>query len=285
MGRPTTCTFCKHSFQVEHLKEWKKDYSRCPKCKILYSNTTKTERKLMELQDIYLVNYSPYIFSLMYPILLDYSSSILKKKFISALKNASNPIDYFAKNAVVLLYMDYQKKKGKFKIKDSFGGYLFYKIRQSIHGIEERSVGVYTLPVKKEEWDLNNVNKNIKDSNINWNNSRKSSSILIPNVSLNYILPDGNEVECEDPYNVIHEVEYQYDIRLLLNKLFSSIKDIKNYCNSISENWFRLMGFLIFLEKGTEEADIFFDLYKRKGKIKFQNTRDFLYEELKNLGK
>jgi len=155
MARPVTCKHCNYEWHhdTEEIREsWFNDYRRCPECKVLYcdlpligSSKKATEKTLMELQDIYLINRSEYIYKLMEDILFNYAISMIKSKAIHKIDRSQ--LETYARIAVSL-FTEYYLKDANFKVKHSFGGLLRHKVMQACFNKKERIVGDISLNYK-----------------------------------------------------------------------------------------------------------------------------------------
>lgn len=192
MARPIECKKCNYTFHhnnKKERKEWLNNYHRCPQCDFIYCDLPPTEKKLMELQDIYLINRSEYIYRKMAILLEEYAVSIIKQKYIK--KIDTGELKNYAQKAVSL-FTEYYLKNPKFKVNFSFAGLLKFKIKQACFG--------------KDEYN------NINDISLDYEFEDKNEVEYIDN-----------------KHDYIPKIEKKYDKKLLLIKLQNIIENYNDY--------------------------------------------------------
>ena len=271
------CKKCSSKYLVKDTDLWYKQYMICPVCNTLYSPLPKTEKKLMQLQDIFLVNKSGYAFEKMYDILRAYVKSLLLKHFHTRIQGDS--IDYYIDNIITLFYLEYHKKEN-FKVDFSFGAFIYHKIKEFLFGISERETGTYYKP-NKVKWTVNDIKQASKD--IDWSKPTTDDyDNIIPNVALNYIHEDGHEIEIEDSNNMLEEIEKEKDKYILFNNIIDIIKISLERCSTNRERWLCTQRLDQFLYKGNNKVDAFNLKFGREGKEVFDNIVELIFNLLKD---
>ncbi len=221
MARPVKCKSCEYKWHHENnnlRRKWFKDYRRCPICGVLYCDLPHTEKKLMELQDIYLINRSIYIYKQMEIILIDYAISLIKKGPIYKIDKGQLKNNAMA---AVSLFFEYYLKDKNFKVIHSFAGLLKFKISEACFGKKEHMMG---------------------------------------DISLNYKLSDGKEVEYEDgahQIDYIKQVEQDYDKLLLYKRLKKIIENYDEY-DSNEEKFLSYAGLYFYFCRNESRSSAFY---------------------------
>lgn len=135
-GKPISCKNCNHKFRLDKVakEEWKISKFKCPNCQEKYCNMPKTEKVLHELQESILQNRNSKDIVEMYEILKRYVSSLILKHYGTFIKD-KDVLDYHCHSSAVKLVENYSKPN--FFIEYSFGGYIIWKIRESIFSKHE----------------------------------------------------------------------------------------------------------------------------------------------------
>lgn len=289
MARPILCKQCGNKFFIGPSKktEWEKDYMRCKKCGSLYCSLTKTEKKLRELQDIYMINKSDYIFGLMYNILFDYVRSIIKRHFIHKIYSVEY-LDYYAHNAITIFTKEYLNSNKEFKIETSFSGFLFLKIKEAIWRKEEKPSGQIEKKINKNDnWSPQDIFKN-KNKGIDWIKENDYKKEIIDNISLNYKLSDGHELNCEDTKYSVECIEKEENKQYIKKTILNILINLKDKCEDSRENCIRLLNIILHLKYGEKKSDYYWKTFNepkhsKYGKWIYQQSMTILYEYLKDV--
>ena len=228
MGRPVSCKHCSYEWHHEDdtfRKIWFNDYRRCPECKVLYCDLPligkekiPTEKTLMELQDIYLINRSEYIYCLMWDILYQYAISMIKSGPIYKIDRGQ--LNNYARSAVLLFTLYYKKDKN-FKVIHSFGGLLRHKVNESCFSKKERMI------------DASSLNYKLSDGN-------------------------EVEYKDEAPQiDYIKKVEQDYDKVLLYKKLEKIIEDYDEY-DTNEEKFLSYIGLYFYFCHSETKSGMFY---------------------------
>lgn len=141
-------------------------------CGISYCILDTTERSLKLLQIDFLRTREEKYMTEMYNILVPYTKSQIRKLYSHVVRSPKDE-DYYAHKAVTLLVETYYRKP-EFKIEDSFGGYMPWKIKEAIfhrheHVIEDVSINrEESLDLRTECSYLENIDSNtVMDSLVN----------------------------------------------------------------------------------------------------------------------
>lgn len=250
-GRYKTCTSCGYQFKFktqEEKIEWKINNFKCPDCKIEYCSIHETDRKLLAIQKKYFEsNRNEKYITEMYPILYDYAKSIILKRFRKLIISQSHLNDCIQSSITLFIEAYYFNKTDG--VKYSFGGLLFYKVQE------------YILTEHKK------LPKGIEE------------------ISLDYQFEDGNFIEYEDTKNVYSSIENEQNKQLICRYICNLLFAMKEKCESSKENFMRLQALYLYLIKGDNYKNKFFEIYKREGKYIFEETLALLKQELKLLYK
>jgi len=272
------CKKCSTKYIVKDINLWHKQYMICPGCNVLYSPLPKTEKKLMQLQDIFLVNKSEYAFTKMYDILRAYVKSLILRHFHTRIQGDS--MNYYVDNIITLFYLEYHKKEN-FRVISSFGAYIYHKIKEFLFGVEERETGTYYKP-NKSKWSVNDISKNIT-KDIDWSKpTTEDYDNIIPNLTLNYIHEDGHELEIEDSNNMLEEIEKEKDKYILYNNILDIIKISLDRCSSNRERWLCTQRLSLFFNHGNNKVDAFNLKFGREGKEVFDDIIELVFNLLKD---
>jgi len=281
MARQIECRTCGHQYgfgEVEKKKIWENTQMKCPKCQETYSCLPPTEKKLRTLQDIYVINKSEEVFNAMYKILTLYVKSLILKSFSPKI-HSPEELDFHVKNVITLLTKEYLKKD--FKITSSFGGYLIQKIKQSLWGIDQRSVGDYTKKTKPPEWSPKDI-FNDPHKEVSWIPEKQVTKEIIPSISLNYEFPDGKEIVYKSPYNFGEEIEREEFAVDLHKSIYDIIVNVGDECNELCEDCLRVIATHLHISEGENKADRFWKTHQtKKGKYMYVKTMEILRKELK----
>lgn len=177
-GRFVSCRICNHPFKHKNSAErdkWMNNKYLCPNCGEPYCNKPKTERELMNLQDLYLEakqertrrKYMDEICK----IVISYTGSILKKKFSNYL-SCNDDMVYFRDKAASFLIEEFYTKEN-YSVWGSWAGIINRKIMQALLEDKEKPI-----PVLLKE-------------------RHKSKNLEI--FSINYAFEDGHILTAEDP--------------------------------------------------------------------------------------
>lgn len=277
--KKVTCKKCKKKNIIEDVEKWNKNYMKCSFCQELYCPLPKTERRLMQWQDLYLINRSEYMARLLHDELVPYVKSIILKDYISKIK--VDKIEYYINNTITLLFFKYLQNK-HFKIRDSFYGYLYHKVNEAIFGKPEREVGVvYKIQKNKNIKSIKPSKMNIKKMSIDWTSEETQMKEVLPSNSLNYFLADGTEIEIEDSRNIIDEIDLIRDKFYLRKNLVDLITISYSECKTPKEKWFRLLSLSLYFNKGEIKGDKIFQKFKRVGKEKYEDIIELIKDFLK----
>jgi len=235
-----TCSVCGHKFSVRGLvskQKWKESKKACPVCKEIYSSFPPTERKLHILQDLYYETQDQNYLNEMSKILISYTSSIIKKYFMSTeyIKD-SQDIQYYTENTVSI-FIDENYIKRKIYVYASFYGMIRPRISQAIYG-------------KKEH--------------------------LLSKSTLNYSFEDDHQALYPDKRNIIDEIDYNFNKKDLCKLIDASLDDL-NHGTTNRINFIRLINMSNFIQKGEKVCDMFFAPvenggFGRDGKEEFDNS-------------
>jgi hypothetical protein len=242
-GKPITCKYCDHKFKVNtknKRKKWKESKYQCPKCDITYCILKPTERQLRMIQDKYDVSKKEKYINEMYPILISYAESLIKKYYINRIKFTSQ-LTYYAENAVSLFLEEYCKDVN-FSIDISFGEFLRLKCAQAIFGKPEHDTPGESLDFTHQDGHA-----------ATYEDTRKTMLDSVQD----------------------HEEKY-----LLCKNLCHLIFELEEECYSKEENYIRLLNVDSYLDKGENVVDDFFRLYGRNGKYITKQTINFLRTKL-----
>lgn len=246
-GKPHECKFCGAKFKFKTYSEkeiWKKTKLKCPACNVEYSTIHETDRKLLALQEQYFLSDrdNKYL-ELMYPILYDYTKSIILKSFRKAIMSLDE-LDVVVKDVITCFIEEYYFDKPE-GVEYSFGGLIPWKIKQILYGGQEK------LP------------KNVDV------------------VSLNFQFDDESVIEYEDHNkDVFDEIEGIENSYLNLKFLYEIIFNLSYKCACDKDDWFRLQALYIYLNKGEDAKNKFFEYYDRTGKVMFEITLEIMKQEL-----
>jgi len=274
------CKKCSAKYLVKDVNLWYNHYMVCPVCNSLYSPLPKTEKKLMQLQDIFLIHKSEYAFTKMYNILRAYVKSFILKKFQFILQR--NDIDYYINNILSIIYLEYAEKTD-FRVRSSFGGYIFKKIQHVIYGLkEEREVGVQYIS-KKNKFFVKDIKIDL-EKGMDWSKqTTEDYDTVIPNVTLNYVHEDGNETEIEDHSTLLEEVEKTKDKYILYNNIVDIIKiSLDAHCSSDREKWMVMQRLDLFFHQGDSKVDFFNKKFGREGKEIYEDIHRQIIELLRD---
>lgn len=217
----------------------------CPICGIVFCNKTDTERILFEIQELYINKKltKDKFIHKIYIILFNYTKSILLQNFRYRVKDEQEVEDY--SNQALHYFLMYYIEDDDFLILNSFSGMLYHKVNQAIN---------------------------------------EKSNHASAEETINYRYDDGNENQIED--TILDDLQQMenYENRLdLLNYTLKFIFEFEILCNNKRENYIRLQALSHYLKYGEKKADILFKTYSRFGKLKYEDTLDYLHKELKKL--
>lgn len=119
------CSFCGEEVSYFHGNK----PSKCPHCGAENYIRPPTETKLFLLQEQYLANRDEESLSKMFVILKRYAKSMIKKLLPKNFTYHYGKIDEKAEDAVTLLIENYLESND-FRIEQSFGGYLQWKVKE-----------------------------------------------------------------------------------------------------------------------------------------------------------
>jgi hypothetical protein len=177
--------------------------------------------------------------------MIAYVTSLILNNFKSRIQDEEE-LKIYTCQAVHYFYI-YYLEDDNFIITDSFSGMVFHKIRQAINEKSNHAVAEY---------------------------------------SINFMLEDGNEIDYEDNTKGVTEEIEQYDAKLnILKHIIKFINEFEVLCNNKRENFLRLQAIYHYLTYGEKKADNLFKNYGRFGKIKYEQTLEYLHKELLNLHK
>jgi hypothetical protein len=251
-GRYKTCTSCGFKFKFQTKDEihlWKKSNYECPSCAVQFCSIHETDRKLLALQEKYFKSgrNDKYIGE-MYPILYDYTKSIILKSFRPLIENEEHLNDLIQTVISVFIETYYFLKPGG--VNYSFGGLLFHKVREVVLLEKEKS------------------------------NPKPGVELI----SLDFTFDDGNGVEYEDTKPSLYDsIENDHNKNLICSFITDLITSLSSKCSSQEENYIRLQGIYLYLKKGEDKASKFFEVYQRKGKFHFDLTLQLIKQELRKL--
>jgi len=127
-----TCVYC--SNQITYLHKNKP--TNCPHCKERDWSKPATETDLFLLQRDFLRTRDNKYLGEMFLILRSYAASLIKKLVSGNLYNNETWIDEKSSDAANLM-IDYYLEKKDFRIKDSFAGYLRWKVREALYSTKK----------------------------------------------------------------------------------------------------------------------------------------------------
>ena len=243
-GKPLTCRYCKKTFKIENIAEknaWQANDFICPLCGEKFCILPPTERKLKYLQDIYLENRDEGVFTELIYIMLNYTESIIKKKFSNAL-TFEDALEYYAYMAVSYLVEEYLRKPD-FKVEISFAGWIIHKIRQSIYGKFSHTVEDISLDIENEEGN-----------------------------NLYEVIPD---TKC-----IVSKIEEDEYVTQLYNRMCSIIEGVSNYAKNDYEDYIRTLSVYAYFKNGEKGFDKIFQSFGRDGKLLSMKTLEILRKEL-----
>lgn len=276
-GRPIKCRVCGYKFKKSKKEKqyWiDKDKMKCPSCESLYCCIPETERNLRIIQDKYFSNgRDKKYLDEMTKILISYAKSLILKYFSKYIgsDDQENGLHYHSHAAASYVIIEFLKRKCKicgkaiedrnpivvhhckcedpeplennFYVRVSFGKYLIYGIRYSFWGKPEYEIGDYSIDYKNEE---------------------------------------GNIIfQLSDDRDHFNDIEYDVDSILLRNRLMDTIRNLKDICDSVREDFIRKIVLLLFFKKGEKAVDKFFKNWGRTGKIEYLTTIDVIRRTLK----
>lgn len=146
-GKKRKCNECGFLFTKKDLtvdyknfESYELDALPCPSCGVPYPTKPETERNLFLLQEQYYEKgRDPLILKEIEDILISYSSSIIKKKFIKGL-NGIFEIERYARISASRIIYHYVERD-EYRIYASFGGLLAYKIKEVLYEVSNRFMG------------------------------------------------------------------------------------------------------------------------------------------------
>jgi hypothetical protein len=256
-GKPFVCRLCKHKYRVVGEKPRAKyfaDKEKCPSCGSKWCTKFKTERDLLELQDLYYDNNKDQKYlGKMYEYLFYYARSLILKKFSNVVYEADD-LDYHAHSSATYLIEEFLKERVKkhvdnykqFYITFSFGGILIKKIMYSIFGKQEHEVGDVSIDIEDE--DKNKI------------------------------------MEIRETSDFVEQVINREDALHMKAYVESLIIGIGRYCDSNEENFLRLVGLRTYLMKGEGKTNKLYQYYNRKGKSMLFKTLEILNAEIRKSG-
>ena len=143
-GKHITCQTCNHKFKLNEEERvlWKLDKFKCPSCGEYYCNMPPTEKELQFLQEGFLKTRDPDTLLKIYEILKNYISSLILKYYAIFIKDKED-LEYYSHASATILIMNYDNPD--FYIKYSFGGYIIWKIRETLFSKDEIDCGDTTI--------------------------------------------------------------------------------------------------------------------------------------------
>lgn len=243
-GKPITCRYCKKSFKIENIKEkqeWQNTNFVCPLCGEEFCILPSTERKLRYIQDIYLKDRDENVFTELLYIMMNYTESIIKKKFHNIL-TFEDALEYYSHSAVSYLAEEYLKNKD-FKIDVSFAGFIIHKIRQSAYGKMMHTIEDVSLDIEHD--DYGNLHEVIAD-----------------------------------PKCIVSKIEQEEYINQLYDRICKIIDGITHYSKNPYEDYVRVLSLHSYFKNGESGFDKVFQSFGRKGKMISIKTLEILRDEL-----
>jgi len=243
-GKPIKCRYCGEIFKIPdktEKKTWQDSNCLCLFCGEEWCILPPTERKLKYVQEEYLETRDQKALELLIAIMLNYTESILKKKFQPAL-NFEDALEYYAHTAVSFLVEEYLSKP-TFMIETSFAGYIIFKIRQALYGKNTHTIEDISLDYTFE--DDNNLHELIADD------------------------------KC-----VLNQLEQDEYIQKLYERICNIIEGISNYTDNNYNDYVRILSVHSYFKKGEFAFDRIFQAFGRKGKLISMKTLDILKKEL-----
>jgi hypothetical protein len=245
--KPITCKICKHQFfkEKEEKPKWTEDKLPCPSCGETYCTLPETERRLHRLQDDYLARgRDPDVLGEMYLIMVPYTTSLIRQRF----SHVVSPMDHEKKaiKAVTFLIEDFCKKDS-YVIRISFGGTLYFKIRQALYGTPEYDED---SKARKYDYSLVSMDKENPDG------------------------IDGRSIQVAD-HNIASSVDAYESLQgntEIQDFLLNLIWGYENQIPDEETEYRRLMALTVYLEQGESVFDKFLTRYGRKGKWEMEQT-------------
>ena len=248
-GKPLKCRYCDKTFKIENIekkKKWSANECICPICGELWCTLPKTERELKYLQQTYLGTREDDDFLPFLRLMYRYCQSLIKKNYSRKL-TFDGALDYYANEAITFMVEEFLNKP-EFKIELSFGGYIMFKIKQTI------------------------FNK---------------ADFVDEHVSLDFEFEDGNnlhEIIASNSQDIIARIEEDEDIRILGKTVVGLIEGVSAFCTDPYDDYIRTVSCYIYMTNGELGFDKVFQAFGRRGKEIAQKTLDILRSELnKNL--
>lgn len=246
-GKPIKCRYCEKTFKIsnkEEKKQWQETFCICPLCGEEWCILPPTERKLKYLQSRYLRTKKESDLTSFLKLYYFYIQSLIKKNYSKALK-FEGALDYYANETLALFTIKFLNTPD-FKIESSFAEYIKWKIIEAIYG------------------------KNNKPSE---------------HVSLDFEVEEGGSLHgviADEKKSGIERIEEEADSIYLYHRVINLLDGISHYCNE-QEDYIKDLSFYIFLHKGENGFDKFFQSAGRTGKDISLKTLDILRDELKKV--